>query len=122
MQTGNAVRQLVNMLALCGGIAIFALVLMNPWTVATAPPGVRETLFALMVVGSALGFAYGLGFRAETGLFKWIFTPITVFTTILLALAWISYALSAGYGHMVTGAGGTILTANMHLWRMALSS
>lgn len=69
---------------------------MFPWTVALAGPVLRESLFALMVVGGGLGFAYGLGFRAETGVFGFVLAPATVFVVIAAALLWIACALALG--------------------------
>lgn len=91
---------LSNALALLGGAAIFILILSFPWTVALSGPGFRESLFALMVLGGALGFGYGLGFRAKRGIFGFLLSPITVFTIISAALLWIAYALSIGPTHL----------------------
>lgn len=87
---------LANTFALLGGTGIFVLILMFPWTVALAGPVLRESLFALMVVGGSLGFAYGLGFRAETGFFSFVLAPATVFVLISAALLWIACALALG--------------------------
>ncbi|MEJ2631203.1 MAG: hypothetical protein P8014_03700 [Acidihalobacter sp.] len=96
MPSNRKLNLLANTLALLGGAGIFALILMYPWTVALSGPVVRESLFVLMVLGGALGFAYGLGFRAETGIFGFILSPVTVFVVMAAALLWIAYALVTG--------------------------
>lgn len=96
MPSNRKLNLLANTLALLGGASIFTLILLYPWTVALAGPVVRETLFALMVVGGALGFAYGLGFRAESGFFGFVLSPVTVFVVVVAALLWIAYALATG--------------------------
>ena len=96
MPSNRKLTILANTLALLGGAAISALILMYPWTVALAGPVIRESLFALMVAGGALGFAYGLGFRAENGFFGFVLSPITVFAVMTAALVWIAYALASG--------------------------
>lgn len=96
MPSNPKLNILASALALLGGLAIFALVLAYPWTVALAGPVLRETLFALMVAGGALGFAYGLGFRAETGIFGFILSPVTVFAVLAAAILWLAYALATG--------------------------
>lgn len=91
---------IVNALALLGGAGIFVLILLFPWTVALAGPVLRESLFALVVLGGALGFAYGLGFRARSGLFGFLLSPWVVFATILACLLWIAHAFSVGPTHL----------------------
>ena len=101
MSSNRRLTLLANTLALLGGAGIFTLILMFPWTVALAGPVLRESLFALMVVGGSLGFAYGLGFRATTGFFGLVLSPLTVCIMIAAALAWISYALLVGPEHLL---------------------
>lgn len=101
MSPNRKLTLLANALALLGGAGIFVLILLFPWTIALAGPVIRESLFALMVVGGTLGFAYGLGFRAGTGFFGLILSPWTVFAVIAAALAWIAYALLVGPEHLL---------------------
>jgi predicted membrane protein len=101
MSSNRRLTLFANTVALLGGAGIFVLVLMFPWTIALAGPVARESLFALMVVGGTLGFAYGLGFRADTGFFGLVLSPLTVFVVIAAALTWIAYALLVGPEHLL---------------------
>lgn len=88
---------LISALAIAGGAAIFALVLLYPWTVALSGPILRKVLFALMVISAGLGFVYGLGFRAGNGIIsKLLLSPVMVLLLLAVSLAWIGYALSIG--------------------------
>ncbi len=88
---------LVNFLCLAGGAAVFILVLSYPWTIASTPNGWRQTLFALMVISASLGFARGLGFRAQSGWLRILLSAPLVLALLAMALGWIAYALSIGY-------------------------
>lgn len=91
---------LVNFLCLAGGATVFILVLSYPWTIASTPNGWRQTLFALMVISASLGFARGLGFRAQSGWLRILLSAPLVLALLALALGWITYALSIGYDNL----------------------